>query len=50
MAFRAKSSALGAALPEMAGGPAQLAVTLSRDHYGGRERVQARLGDAAEVR
>jgi single-stranded-DNA-specific exonuclease len=50
MAFRARSSALGAALPEMAGGPAHLAVTLSIDHYGGRERVQARLVDAAPVR
>ena len=50
MAFRAGSSALGAALPQMAGGPAHLAVTLSLDHYGGRERVPARLVDAAEVR
>ncbi|MDE2365264.1 MAG: single-stranded-DNA-specific exonuclease RecJ, partial [Hyphomicrobiales bacterium] len=47
MAFRAKSSALGQALPELAGAGAHLAVSLSLDHYGGRERVQARLVDAA---
>ena len=47
MAFRIGASGLGAALPELAGGLAHLAVTLSIDHYGGREKVQARIVDAA---
>ena len=50
MAFRATSSPLGAAMREMTGQSAHLAVSLSLDHYGGRERVQARLVDAAPAR
>jgi len=49
MAFRAGASGLAEALPALAGGPAHLAVTLSLDHYGGRERVQARILDAARA-
>ncbi|MFO1118360.1 MAG: single-stranded-DNA-specific exonuclease RecJ [Beijerinckiaceae bacterium] len=49
MAFRARSTELGAVLPAMAGRSAHLAVNLSLDHYGGRERVQARLVDAARA-
>lgn len=49
MAFRAGASGLADALPALQGGPAHLAVTLSLDHYGGRERVQARILDAARA-
>jgi single-stranded-DNA-specific exonuclease len=49
MAFRAGASGLAEALPALAGGPAHLAVTLSLDQYGGRERVQARILDAARA-
>jgi len=49
MAFRTSASGLAEALPPLAGGPAHLAVTLSLDHYGGRERVQARILDAARA-
>ncbi|MCB1539853.1 MAG: single-stranded-DNA-specific exonuclease RecJ [Rhodoblastus sp.] len=49
MAFRASASGLAEALPALQGGPAHLAVTLSLDHYGGRERVQARIVDAARA-
>ncbi|MFO1134792.1 MAG: single-stranded-DNA-specific exonuclease RecJ [Rhodoblastus sp.] len=49
MAFRAGASGLADALPALQGGPAHLAVTLSLDHYGGRERVQARVLDAARA-
>ena len=49
MAFRASASGLAEALPALHGGPAHLAVTLSLDHYGGRERVQARVIDAARA-
>lgn len=49
MAFRAGASGLAEALPALHGGPAHLAVTLSLDHYGGRERVQARVLDAARA-
>ena len=47
MAFRAAHNALGALLAQQRGGLAHLAVTLSLDHYRGREKVQARLVDAA---
>jgi len=47
MAFRVSSSGLGATLPPLAGSSAHLAVSLSLDHYGGRERVQARVVDVA---
>ena len=50
MAFRAKNTPLGDALEQLNGGQAHLAVTLSLDHYGGRERVQARIADVAEVK
>ncbi|MFV0281882.1 MAG: single-stranded-DNA-specific exonuclease RecJ [Rhodoblastus sp.] len=49
MAFRASASGLDAVLPEMAGAQAHLAVTLSLDHYGGRERVQARILDLSRA-
>jgi len=49
MAFRASASGLAGALPALQGGPAHLAVSLSLDHYGGRERVQARILDAARA-
>ena len=49
MAFRASASGLAEVLPPLQGGPAHLAVTLSLDHYGGRERVQARIVDAARA-
>ena len=49
MAFRASASGLAEVLPALNGGPAHLAVTLSLDHYGGRERVQARIVDAARA-
>ena len=49
MAFRASASGLAEALPALNGGPAHLAITLSLDHYGGRERVQARIVDAAHA-
>ncbi|HMN71514.1 MAG TPA: single-stranded-DNA-specific exonuclease RecJ [Rhodoblastus sp.] len=49
MAFRAGASGLAETLPALSGGPAHLAVTLSLDHYGGRERVQARILDAARA-
>ena len=49
MAFRASASGLAEALPALNGGSAHLAVTLSLDHYGGRERVQARILDAARA-
>lgn len=49
MAFRVSASGLAEALPALSGGAAHLAVTLSLDHYGGRERVQARILDAARA-
>ena len=49
MAFRARNSALGAGLSDLSGSSAHLAVTLALDHYGGRERVQARLVDVARA-
>ncbi len=47
MAFRAKETALGQALLSRRGEPLHVAVGLSRDTFGGRERVSARLVDAA---
>lgn len=49
MAFRARASELGATLEGFSGATAHLAVGLSIDHYGGRERVQARVLDAARA-
>lgn len=47
IAFRAAEEPLGRALLEAAGRPIHLAGTLSLDRWGGRERVQLRLLDAA---
>ena len=47
IAFRAAEEPLGRALLEAVGRPMHLAGTLSLDRYGGRERVQLRLVDAA---
>jgi single-stranded-DNA-specific exonuclease len=48
IAFRAASGPLGAALLKARGGTLHLAGTLSIDRWGGGERVQMRLLDAAE--
>jgi single-stranded-DNA-specific exonuclease len=50
MAFRAVGKPLGEALRRLKGAPAHIAGTLAINRYGGRERVQMRVLDAAEVR
>jgi single-stranded-DNA-specific exonuclease len=49
IAFRAADKPLGAALKRLRGGPVHLAGALTINRYGGRERTQLRLLDAAEV-
>jgi len=49
MAFRAANSALGEALQRLRGGQVHLAGALTINRYGGREKVQLRLLDAAET-
>ncbi len=49
IAFRAAGEPLGRGLLEGRGGPMHLAGSLTLDRYGGRERVQLRLLDAAAV-
>ncbi|MDE2578460.1 MAG: single-stranded-DNA-specific exonuclease RecJ [Hyphomicrobiales bacterium] len=47
LAFKHRESEIGRALEGQNGARAHFAVALSLDHYGGRERVQARLIDMA---
>ena len=47
IAFRAAENPLGRMVLESRGEPLHLAGQLALDHYGGRERVQFRLADAA---
>jgi single-stranded-DNA-specific exonuclease len=49
IAFRAADKPLGAALKRLRGGPVHLAGALTINRYGGREKAQLRLLDAAEV-
>ncbi|MGD0723754.1 MAG: single-stranded-DNA-specific exonuclease RecJ [Roseiarcus sp.] len=49
IAFRAADKPLGAALKRLRGGPVHLAGALTINRYGGREKTQLRLLDAAEV-
>ncbi len=49
IAFRAAGKALGDALTRLRGSPVHLAGTLGLNRYGGRERAQLRLVDAAEA-
>ena len=49
IAFRAAGGPLGQGLVKARGGRVHLAGTLSINHYGGRERVQMRVIDAAVV-
>ena len=49
IAFRAAGKALGEALTRLRGSPVHLAGTLGLNRYGGRERAQLRLVDAAEA-
>jgi single-stranded-DNA-specific exonuclease len=49
MAFRAANNPLGEALKRLRGAPAHLAGVLTINRYGGREKAQLRLLDAAEV-
>ncbi len=50
IAFRAADEPLGRTLLESRGAPIHLAGTLVLDRYGGRERVQVRVTDAAPAR
>ena len=49
IAFRAAGKPLGEALKRAKGGLVHLAGSLSINRYGGRERIQLRLVDAAEA-
>ena len=49
MAFRSLGKPLGDALKRLKGAPVHLAGTLAVNRYDGRERVQMRVIDAAEV-
>jgi single-stranded-DNA-specific exonuclease len=49
MAFRAAGKPLGEALRRLKGGRAHVAGTLSINRYGGREKAQMRVVDAAEA-
>jgi single-stranded-DNA-specific exonuclease len=49
IAFRAANNPLGAALKRLRGAPVHLAGVLTLNRYGGREKPQLRLLDAAEV-
>jgi single-stranded-DNA-specific exonuclease len=49
IAFRAAGKPLGEALIRLRGSPVHLAGTLGLNRYGGRERAQLRLVDAAEA-
>jgi single-stranded-DNA-specific exonuclease len=49
IAFRAANNPLGEALKRLRNSPVHLAGTLSINRYGGREKAQLRLLDAAEV-
>ena len=49
IAFRAANNSLGAALKRLRGSPVHLAGALTINRYGGREKAQLRLLDAAEV-
>ena len=49
IAFRAANNPLGEALKRLRGAPVHLAGALTINRYGGREKTQLRLLDAAEV-
>ena len=49
IAFRAVGNGLGEALKRLRGSPVHLAGALTINRYGGREKAQLRLLDAAEV-
>jgi len=49
IAFRAANNPLGEALKRLRGSPVHLAGALTINRYGGREKTQLRLLDAAEV-